>query len=231
MERRFSRTGRASLPLTLVVMVREIEPEYLPTTVKPSFSKMTYHHFLRTVRDDAYSEWVDGEVVPMTPVSRDHNELSIFLLALLRYYVDAQNLGKVFCEPFQMKTGPDLPGRSPDVLFVSKKRLDQVKKNHLQGPADLAVEIVSPDSRVRDRGEKFYEYEQGGVREYWIIDPVRKHAEFYALGKGGIYVLMNVGEGGIFRGQVLKGLWLKVSWLWQAPLPPLMTVLKSWKLI
>jgi Uma2 family endonuclease len=106
-----------------------------------------------------------------------------------------------------------------------------VKKNYLQGPADLAVEIISPDSRARDRGEKFYEYEQGGVREYWLIDPVRKQAEFYALGKNGIYRLMNVGEDGIFRSQVLKGLWLQVSWLWQTPLPPLMSVLKSWKLI
>ena len=56
-------------------------------------------------------------------------------------------------------------------------------------------------------------------------------AEFYELGKNGIYRLMNVGADGIFRSQVLKGLWLQVSWLWQLPLPPLMTVLKSWKLI
>jgi len=66
------------------------------------------------------------------------------------------------------------------------------------------------------------------VREYWLIDPVRKQVEFYALDKNGIYRLMNVGEDGIFRSQALS-LWLQVSWLWQ--LPPLMTVLKSWKLV
>ena len=126
-------------------MAREVEPEYHPSSsAKPSFPKMTYEQFLRTVPDDIHAEWVDGEVVPMTPVSRDHNELSVFLLALLRHYVEDQNLGKVFCEPFQMKTGPDLPGRSPDLLFVSKKRLHHVKTNYLQGPADLAVEIISP---------------------------------------------------------------------------------------
>ena len=196
-----------------------------------TLAKMTYAEFLRTVPDDVHAEWVDGEVVPMTPVSRDHNQLSVFLLILLQHYVEAKNLGKIFYEPFQMKTGPDLPGRSPDLLFVSKKKLSQLKKNYLQGPADLVIEIISPDSRARDRGEKFYEYEQGGVREYWLIDFVRKQTEFYELGKNGIYRLMNVGEDGIFRSQVLKGLWLQVAWLWQAPLPPLMTVLKSWKLI
>jgi Uma2 family endonuclease len=223
---------RALRPLILVAMVREVEPEYLPSSsAKPSFPKMTYEQFLRTVPDDLHAEWVKGEVVPMTPVSHDHNELSVFFLALLQHYVEAQHLGKIFCEPFQMKTGPDLPGRSPDLLFVSKKSLSRLKKNYLQGPADLVIEIISPDSRARDRGEKFYEYEQGGVREYWLIDPVRKQAEFYELSKNGVYRLTNVGAEGIFRSRVLKGLWLQVSWLWQAPLPPLMSVLKSWKLI
>lgn len=212
-------------------MVREIETKYLPSPAIPSFPRMTYEQFLRTVPDDVHAEWVDGEVVSMTPISRNHSELSVFLLALLQHYVEAQNLGKIFCEPFQMKTGPDLPGRSPDLLFVSKRRLHHVKKNHLRGPADLAVEIISPDSRTRERGEKFYEYEQGGVREYWLIDPVRKQAEFYELGKNGIYRSMNVGADGLFRSQVLKSLWLQVSWLWQTPLPTLMTVLKSWKLV
>ena len=220
-----------TVPADSVVMVREVESRYLLSSAKPSFPKMTYEQFLRTVPDDIHAEWVEGEVVPMTPVSRDHNELSAFFLALLRHYVEAQDLGKIFCEPFQMKTGPNLPGRSPDLLFVAKKRLSQLKRNHLQGPADLVIEIISPESRARDRGEKFYEYEQGGVREYWLIDPVRKQAEFYALNKNGIYGLMNVGGDGIFRSQVLKGLWLQISWLWQSPLPPLMAVLKSWKLL
>jgi Uma2 family endonuclease len=213
-------------------MARQVTPSYsIPARNASTSSKMTYADFLRTVPDDVHAEWVDGEVVPMTPVSSDHSKLSLFLSTLLLLYVETRDLGTVFCEPFQMKTGPDLPGRSPDLLFVSKKRIHHVKKNHLEGPADLAVEIISPDSRARDRGEKFYEYEQGGVLEYWLIDPARKQAEFYALGKNGIYRLMNVGEDDIFRSQVLKGLWLQVSWLWQSPLPPLMTVLKSWKLI
>jgi Uma2 family endonuclease len=104
------------------------------------------------------------------------------------------------------------------LLFVSKKRLHHVKR-HLQGPADLAVEIISPDSRARDRGEKFFEYEQGGVREYWLIDPVRKQAGIYALGKNGIYRLSERRRRRHLSSQVLKGLWLQVSWLWQSPLP------------
>ena len=74
-------------------MVREVEREYLPSSAKPSFPKMTYEQFLKTVPDDVHAEWVDGEVVPMTPVSRDHSELSVFLSALLRHYVETRDLG------------------------------------------------------------------------------------------------------------------------------------------
>lgn len=195
------------------------------------FPRMTYAEFLRAIPDDVHAEWVNGEVVPMTPVSNKHNDLSVFLAALIRLFAETHQAGYVRCEPFQMKTGPNLPGRSPDVLFVATRSLSRLKKNHLSGPADLVVEIISPESRARDRGEKFYEYERGGVREYWLIDPARKQAEFYHLDKRGVYQSMSVGEDGIFRSQVLKGFWLQVPWLWQDPLPPLLAVLKRWKLV
>ena len=81
-----------------------------------------------------------------------------------------------------MKIGPDLPGREPDILFIAREHLDRFRDTYLDGPADLVVEIISRDSRARDRGDKFYEYEQGGVREYWLLDYLRRQAEFYQLG-------------------------------------------------
>ncbi|MBI4586704.1 MAG: Uma2 family endonuclease [Planctomycetes bacterium] len=130
-----------------------------------------------------------------------------------------------------MKTGPDLPGREPSLYFIARKNLHRLKKKHLQGPADLVVEVISPDSRARDRGEKFYEYKQGGVREYWMIDYERKQAEFFVLDKNGIYRPAPIGKDGIYRSAVLKGLWIKVDWLWPKRLPTLMSVLKAWGLV
>jgi Uma2 family endonuclease len=114
---------------------------------------------------------------------------------------------------------------------VAREHLERLKTNYLDGPADLVVEIVSPGSRARDRGDKFYEYEQAGVPEYWTLDPQRKQAEFYQLGGDGIYHLVPVGDDGVYHSAALKGLWLKVDWLWQEPLPTLMSVLKAWKLV
>ncbi|MBI4586646.1 MAG: Uma2 family endonuclease, partial [Planctomycetes bacterium] len=95
----------------------------------------------------------------------------------------------------------------------------------------LAVEVVSPDSRERDRVEKFCEYERGGVREYWLIDPEEKRADFYQLGEDGKCRLAPAGPDGIYRSAVLPGLWIRTDWLWQEPLPPVMGILKEWGLV
>ncbi len=192
---------------------------------------MTYEQFLEWETDTQHVEWVDGKVVPMSPISKEHAEAGLFLLRLVSEFVEARGVGRVLYEPFQMKTGPELPGRSPDLLFVSNENLGRLKRLYLEGPADLVVEIISPGSRAMDRGEKFYEYEQGGVPEFWLIDPQRKQAEFYQRGQDGIYRLVPPGSDGLYHSQVLKGLWLKVDWLWQEPLPPLRNVLKEWRLV
>lgn len=201
-----------------------------PVDAPPSM-KMTYEEFLAWADEDTRAEWVKGEVVFMGQASKLHQVVGGFLLTLIKLFVEAHQLGQVFYESFQMKTGDELPGRLPDIIFVANENLARVGEQGLAGPADLVVEIISPESRARDRGDKFYEYEQGGVREYWLLDPWRKRAEFYQLGADGLYGLVQADNEGIYHSAVLKGLWLKVDWLWQEPLPPLFEVLRQWKLI
>jgi Uma2 family endonuclease len=84
-----------------------------------------------------------------------------------------------------MKTGPGLPGRAPDVCFLSSANLHRLKKNHIDGPADLVVEIVSLESIERDYVTKFAEYAQGGLGEYWIADPLQQTARFSCVMRQG----------------------------------------------
>ena len=191
---------------------------------------MSYEAFLEWADEDILAEWVDGKILIMSPASQRHQRLATLLAALLLAFVEAHNLGSVVAAPFQMKLTPEGSGREPDILFVAHENLSRLQKNRLAGPADLAVEIISPESRARDRGEKFYEYEQAGIREYWLIDPDREQAEFYRLDVRGIYQLVSLDEG-VFESEVLPGLRLNTAWLWQDPLPPLLSILKLWKLI
>ena len=155
----------------------------------------------------------------------------IFLVKLLDTYVEFHSLGKVLVAPFQTKLGQDRPGREPDLLFVASANLDRLKPTYLDGAADVAVEIISSESINRDRGEKFVEYESAGVLEYWLIDPIREQADFYQLGADDRYHPVLPDSEGIYRSEVVEGFWLRVSWLWEDPMPPILEVWKEMNLL
>ena len=194
-------------------------------------TKISYEEFLERIDENPHVEWVDGEIIEMSPISERHEDLSGFLKPLVRHFAEAYNLGVVRGEPFQMKPALSLPGRAPDFFFVATAHLDRLRSTYLEGPADLVVEIISPESRAWDRGDKFSEYEAAGIPEYWLLDPIREQAEFYQLDPGGIYRPAALDAQGRYQSVVLPSLWLQVSWLWQTPLPPLLSILKAWELI
>ena len=55
---------------------------------------------------------------------------------------------------------------------------------HLAGPPDLVVEVVSPSTAARDRGQKLERYRTYGVPEYWVVDPDRRTVEVWRFGDG-----------------------------------------------
>ncbi|MGY4706917.1 Uma2 family endonuclease [Candidatus Bipolaricaulota sp. J31] len=193
--------------------------------------KITYPEFLAWCDEDTWAEWVDGEVIVLSPASNKHQDLVRFLVQVIGAFAEAKNLGVVRPAPFSMYLPELNRARGPDILFIATENLNRLKETHLEGPADLVVEIVSPESRLRDRGEKFAEYELAGVREYWVIDPDEKRADFFVLGPDGRYERRKQDETGIYRSEVLLGFWLKVEWLWRDPLPPVLEVLKELELI
>ncbi len=184
--------------------------------------QMSYEEFLAWADEDTLAEWVDGEVIMTSPASMLHQQIVSFLVRLLSIYVEQRGLGIVLSAPFQMKLARS--GREPDVLYVAAAHQDRLRRTHLEGPADLVVEVLSPESLGRDRGEKFYEYAQAGVPEYWLIDPEAQWAEFYRL-DGPRYRLAFEGSEGEYRSLVLPDFWLRVEWLWQEPRPAMDEVL------
>jgi len=160
-----------------------------------------------------------------SPASYRHQDIARFLTSILGIYVENHHLGVICPAPFQMKLEPS--GREPDLIFIAAEHLDRLKATYLDGPADLVVEIISLDSVERDRGTKFLEYETAGVPEYWLLDPLRRWVEFYQLGEEGRYTTAFAGRENVYHAQAIPGFWLRVEWLWQVPLPPVLDVLRE----
>ena len=111
------------------------------------------------------------------------------------------SLGEIVDGPFQMKLSRS--GREPDVLFIAKEHLGRLKRTCLDGSADLVVEIISPESEERDRSSKFYEYQEAGVSEYWLIDLELEQANFYQLDTGGHYQQVAPNDAGRYHSRAL----------------------------
>lgn len=193
-----------------------------------SADRVSFEEFLESY-DATHAEWVAGRVVETTPPSDRHQDVVGLLGAAFRAFAEERGLGVVRVSPFLMRVGEI--AREPDILFVAEENRDRLQPTLLDGPADMLVEVVSPESRARDRGEKFYEYEEAGVREYWLLDPVRESLELFRLSERGTFDTVAPDDAGRFHSKVLEGLWIDPAWFWRAPMPTLISVLKQWGLV
>lgn len=186
--------------------------------------RMTEEEFVAWVHEKTRAEWVDGEVIIMSPVSDRHADIQSWLNSVLRLWLEQHDLGSIRGDVMVRLSKPR-SRRVPDLYFFSKERAAQQRTNHFEGPPDAIFEIVSPDSTARDYRDKLKSYEASGVREYWIIDPLVNHMEANELFKGRYRSLEQ--KGGAICSKVIKGFFLRPEWCQQTPLPKVADVLRD----
>ena len=130
-----------------------------------------------------------------------------------------------------LKVGPDLPGRSPDVMFMLPEHRDRIHQKYVEGPADLVIEVVGPNSRRRDLVEKHAEYEAGGVPEYWALEYERCDAIFRTLGGDGKFEPLLSDADGYITSRVLPVVRVRPEWFWREPLPKATGLMREWSLL
>ncbi len=189
---------------------------------------MSYEDFLRLVDEDAHAEWVDEEVIIFMPPSVRHQALSGFLYSLIALYSDLFDLGTLLPAPFEMRARPGGSAREPDILFVLREHLDRLTPQRLVGPADLLVEVISPESVQRDQVEKRREYAAAGVTEYWLVDPRPSVTPLviYRLGEAGDYLPVAPDTEGHYASGILPGFWLDPAWLRREVLPKPLAIMQ-----
>lgn len=155
----------------------------------------------------------DGELIMSPAPSFHHQEIVLRFSHQLYRYVSERHLGKVVNGPIDMILSPHRV-MQPDVVFISRERLGIIDKT-INGPVDLATEVISLGDRNRDRIEKRDLYEQYGIKEYWLIDPEAQTVEVLHLENGRYQLFMRANRGQTAASKLLAGFEIGVTALLQ----------------
>lgn len=175
------------------------------------------------------AEWVRGYVIQMSPATIKHKLLIGYLYELLRTYLTLSKIGRLIAENFVMRLDAIEVRREPDIMIVLGDADVRIKETYVDGPADICIEVVSPESGARDYGDKFTEYENGGVREYWIFDPFREEHRFFQRNEEGVFKLVLADDDGNYTSPLLPGLVIHVPTLWEGELPDILQTVEAVK--
>ncbi len=136
--------------------------------------------FYEWIDENTKAEFIGGEVVVHSPVSGEHWMASDLLASTLSVYTRTKKLGKVGVEKVMISlTHNDY---EPDIVFFKKEKADIFMQGQVLFPApDFIVEILSKKTAKTDKTIKKADYAAHGVKEYWIIDPVKQTIEQYIL--------------------------------------------------
>ena len=176
----------------------------------------TLEDYLRLAPENAFVEFVRGEVLMASPVTALHQDVVLFLAALLRAWLPHNQPGmRVSTGPAAVQILPDVV-REPDVFVLPPEAeavLDQVP---LPVVPRLVIEVTSPSTRTVDLVEKPLDYAQAGVPEYWVVDMQEQAVIQHLPEQGTRYTARRVVRGWV-ASRVLPGFWVKVAWLFPRP--------------
>ena len=152
--------------------------------------RYTYRDYLTWPEDERW-ELIGGVAYNMLSApNRRHQAISMLLSRRLANFLDGKPC-KVYAAPFDVllpEIGEEDDGDvsnvvEPDlVVYCGEGRL---KEYGARGAPDLAIEILSPSTQVKDLREKFDLFERMGVREYWVIDPPGESINRFVRGQDG----------------------------------------------
>ena len=162
------------------------------------------------------TEIVEGELVASpTPGSR-HQEICSRLGFHLIRFVGERWLGRVYTSPLHVILAEHVH-YEPDLCFVARARSGIIRESYVDGPPDLAIEVISETNRTYDTVVKHRDYARYGVREYWLVDPREETLSSWTLQAGSFALLGRARRGEIVVTNVLRGLELDPAQVFDDP--------------
>jgi len=152
-----------------------------------SGKRVTYEEFLKiTEGNEERYEYIDGEVFLLTSPGMMHQIILTNMIEVLLPWFKGKKC-RVFAAPFDVTLINETENKNvvqPDLLISCDYNEQRNEKDRYTGIPALVVEILSPQTRSRDHTRKLNVYLEGGVSEYWIVDPKKqKVVQYYFVEK------------------------------------------------
>ena len=132
--------------------------------------------------ENVSAELIDGQIYYMSAPSRVHQEILNFINTEINIYLRSKKGPcKVYPAPFAVKLFKDddktIVGPDISVICDPNKLTDR----GCTGAPDWIIEIISPSTASHDYIQKLGLYADAGVREYWIVNPIKETIFVYHL--------------------------------------------------
>jgi Uma2 family endonuclease len=174
-------------------------------------------------------EIVEGVLTAMPPAQLDNAPPLFRLLYVIQKHLDDRSLGGMMGMEVDVIVGKrrvaivdaiyltDADKRRQAQLYARKsKRKPRVRFGRVMIAPTLIIESISAGHEAHDRDTKFRWYAEAGVPNYWILDPLRRSLQCFALGKAG-YRAVAAGSGNAkLKLPLFPGLTISLSELWIA---------------
>ena len=173
------------LPQAIAILQSQMESE-----------RRRREQFYQDMTPDQKMEFIDGEVVLHSLARNRHLDVTGRVYKLIHTYATLHGLGQVKSE----KCLCVFPRNDyePDVVFFGPVKSADFTPDTMKFPVpDLAVEVLSHSTEVRDRGVKFEDFASNCVAEYWIINADTQIVEQYLLEKGEYTLALKSGTGSL----------------------------------
>jgi len=142
--------------------------------------QVTYDEFLQIARESENRyEYIDGQIYLLASPKFQHQKiLAEIFRKLLDFFADSE------CQPLTSPFDVTLYKEDkanvvqPDLLVICDQENIKEDDRYL-GTPKFVVEILSESSRSKDIIKKLDLYMQGGVKEYWIVNPFSEEVNVY----------------------------------------------------
>jgi Uma2 family endonuclease len=146
--------------------------------------RLTYEDYVRlTPPNSGNYELHDGQIIFMPSPTPLHQKVAFNLSRKMADFAEAHQLGEVYIAPLDTLFDK-FNTFQPDMLFISKERLDIVGQKKIEAAPDLVVEVLSDGNTRKEMLHKKHTFENYGVREYWLIDLKKETLTQYLLKEG-----------------------------------------------